>query len=197
MSVPDGLLVLLREGPRHGYQLASDLASHTAERWTVNTGQVYTTIERLVRDGFVEPDGVDPDDERRRIYRLTAAGTERADAWLVSPPPAPSDIRDELVLRVLLVTATRPSEAGAVIDAQRRALIERLQTTRRQMREGGDDLLARMATDAAATRIEADVAWLDRCEERLQAALPARLSGGSSDRPPSPEQDQHTPKETR
>lgn len=172
MSVPDGLLILLREGPRHGYQLATEFAAHTAGRWKLNTGQVYTTLERLVRDGFVAPDGVDPDDERRRIYRLTPSGAERADSWLLTPSPAPDGRRDELVLRVLLVVAARPSDATAVIDAQRRALIDRLQLIRRSTREAGDDLLERLAADAAATRVEADLAWLDRTEERLRATVP-------------------------
>lgn len=169
MSVPDGLLLLLREGPRHGYQLATEFAAHTAGRWTLNTGQVYTTLERLVRDGFVAPDGVDPDDERRRIYRLTPTGEDRVEAWLTTPPPSPAGQRDELVLRILLVVAARPDDAIVVIDAQRRALIERLQTIRRSTREVGDDLLERLAADAAATRVEADLAWLDRSEERLRA----------------------------
>lgn len=174
MSVPDGLLVLLGQGPRHGYQLALEFAGHTAGRWSLNTGQVYTTLERLVRDGFVEPDGVDPHDERRLIYSLTPAGIERAANWLSSPPPAPADQRDELVLRILLVVATRPTEAPAVIDVQRHLLIERLQQIRKFQRAAGSDLVEQMATDAGATRVEADLAWLDRCAERLRAASAAK-----------------------
>lgn len=170
MAVPDGLLLLLESGPRHGYQLATEFSEHTAGRWKLNTGQVYTTLDRLARDGYVVGDGVDPDDPRRRRYRLTAAGVERVEAWLAAPPPAPADQRDELVLRVLLTVATRPGDAVAVIVTQRRALIERLQMIRREMRGRDDDLVERMAADAAATRVEADLTWLDRCEDRLRSA---------------------------
>ncbi|HET8929940.1 MAG TPA: helix-turn-helix transcriptional regulator [Acidimicrobiales bacterium] len=170
MAVPDGLLFLLESGPRHGYQLAAEFTEHTAGRWKINTGQVYTTLDRLARDGYVEDDGVDPDDARRRRYRLTRAGAERVETWLAAPPPAPADQRDELVLRVLLTVAVRPADAMTVIATQRRALIERLQRIRREMRARDDDLVERMATDAAATRVEADLAWLDRCEERLRSA---------------------------
>ena len=173
MSVPDGLLVLLGQGPRHGYQLAVEFAGHTAGRWSLNTGQVYTTLERLVRDGFVQPDGVDPDDERRHMYSLTPAGRERAANWLATPPPMRADQRDELVLRILLVVAARPADASGVIDVQRRLLIERLQQIRKTQRAVGSDLLEQMAADAGATRLEADLAWLDRCAERLRAALAA------------------------
>lgn len=174
MSVPDGLLVLLGQGPRHGYQLASEFADHTAGRWSLNTGQVYTTLERLVRDGLVEPDGVDPDDERRRIYKLTETGRDRADSWLTTAPPAPADQRDELVLRVLLSVSTRPHDATKVIDTQRRQLLERLQAVRAQLKGAEPDLIERLATDAAATRLEADLAWLDRCSERLRTSTVSR-----------------------
>jgi DNA-binding PadR family transcriptional regulator len=169
MSVPDGLLVLLREGPRHGYQLATEFAERTADRWSLNTGQVYTTLDRLVRDGFVEPEE-GASDERRRAYRLTPAGALRAETWLASPPPAPEEQRDELVLRVLLVASVSPAAAVDLIDRQRRNLVERLQELRRRQREGGGGLLSRLSDDAVASRLEADVRWLDLCEERLRAA---------------------------
>jgi DNA-binding PadR family transcriptional regulator len=171
MSVPDGLLVLLREGPRHGYQLATEFAERTADRWSLNTGQVYTTLDRLVRDGFVEPDEGNPGgDDRRRTYRLTPAGALRAETWLASAPPAPEEQRDELVLRVLLVASVAPTAAVGLIDRQRRNLVERLQDLRRRQREGGGSLLSRLSDDAVASRLEADVRWLDLCEERLRAA---------------------------
>lgn len=167
MSVPDGLLVLLRDEPKHGYQLATDLAERTAGRWTVNTGQVYTTLDRLGRDGFVTDDEPDPVDARRRRVRLTDAGWERARAWL-QQAPADASPRDDLVLRVLLAAAASPEEALGVIDTVRAALLDRLRAVRREQRAGDDGLLAALAADAAAVRLESDIRWLDLSEERLR-----------------------------
>jgi DNA-binding PadR family transcriptional regulator len=170
VSVPDGLLVLLRDEPKHGYQLASDLAERTAGRWTVNTGQVYTTLERLSRDGFVTDDEPDPVDARRRRVRLTETGWERARSWL-RQAPADAAPRDELVLRVLLAAAVSPTEALELVDALRSDRLGRLQALRREQRQTADDgLLARLAADAAAVRLESDVRWLDLSEERLRRA---------------------------
>ncbi|NLV54105.1 MAG: PadR family transcriptional regulator [Acidimicrobiales bacterium] len=174
MSVPDGLLALLRDEPKHGYQLAAEFSERTAGRWTLNTGQVYTTLDRLARDGFVEPDGtVDPDDARRRRFRLTATGVERVERWLREPPAGVAH-RDELVLRVLLTAAASPASALTVIDDQRSALVGRLQSIRRSARseDGADDLISRMAADAAAVRVESDLRWLDLCEERIRHHQP-------------------------
>src|SRR4029077_5301555 len=101
MAVADGLLVLLRIGARHGYQLKADFEERTAGTWPLNTGQVYTTLDRLVRDGFVEAvDDADGAGARRRPYRLTELGRERAAKWLAQVDGGLEPPRDDLTMRV-------------------------------------------------------------------------------------------------
>ncbi len=54
MVVRHALLALLSEGPKHGFQLAQEFEARTGEVWPLNTGQVYTTLQRLERDALVE-----------------------------------------------------------------------------------------------------------------------------------------------
>ena len=56
MSVPHALLALLSEGPKYGLQLRQEFEAKTGEVWPLNVGQVYTTLQRLERDGLVESD---------------------------------------------------------------------------------------------------------------------------------------------
>ena len=56
MSVPHALLALLSEGPKYGLRLQNEFESRTGEVWPLNVGQVYTTLQRLERDGLVETD---------------------------------------------------------------------------------------------------------------------------------------------
>ena len=65
MSVRHALLALLSEGPRYGMQLREDFEAATGDVWPLNVGQVYTTLQRLERDGLVESDSGD-DEQRRR-----------------------------------------------------------------------------------------------------------------------------------
>ena len=68
MSVRHGLLALLSEGPKYGLQLREEFEARTGEVWPVNVGQVYTTLQRLERDGLVEPveaDGETPTARKR------------------------------------------------------------------------------------------------------------------------------------
>lgn len=178
MAVREGLLLLLVEQDRHGYELKTLFEQRTGELWQVNTGQIYTTLERLERDGLVEPTGeVAATDARRRAYRLTDTGRDQAMDWLEASTAADTP-RDELVMKVLLVaTGDDPSAALDTIDGHRHALLARLQEVRRRQRASGDDLGARLVADALAVRAEADLRWLDLCTERLHQAVRAAKAG--------------------
>ena len=74
MAVREGLLALLSERPSHGYQLKTGFEAATGGVWPLNVGQVYTTLDRLDRDGLVRVDEADG----QRSYRITADGRRRA-----------------------------------------------------------------------------------------------------------------------
>src|SRR6201999_3132405 len=101
MSVRHALLALLSEGPKYGLQLRQEFEAGTGEMWPLNVGQVYTTLNRLERDGLVEADDAD-DDGPQRTFRLTAAGGDELESWLRTPPGATAPPRDELVIKVLV-----------------------------------------------------------------------------------------------
>jgi DNA-binding PadR family transcriptional regulator len=167
MAVREGILALLDEQPRHGYDLRARFEARTAELWSLNSGQVYTTLDRLERDGLVDA-ADDPDDGsgRRRLYRVTDAGRQELQAWLDATSWSAEPHRDELLMKVLLV-ADDPERAGAVIDDHRRVLLHELQALRQRQRREPGDLRAQLAADAVVARMESDLHWLDRCEQRL------------------------------
>ena len=163
MAVREGLLALLQEGPRHGYQLKTAFEAATGGVWSLNVGQVYTTLDRLARDGFVD---VDQGGEQKQ-YSLTAAGREELGAWWEAGPVDAPPPRDELLLKVLLAVEEGADHALEVRTRHRTALTALLQAHRRAGRPDGD-LAAVLVSDALTTRAEADLRWLDLCEERLQ-----------------------------
>ena len=69
MSVRHALLALLSEGPKYGLQLREEFEARTGEVWPLNVGQVYTTLQRLERDGLVETANGDRRTTRRRRRR--------------------------------------------------------------------------------------------------------------------------------
>ncbi len=183
MGVREGLLALLHEGPSHGYQLRTDLERTVADLWSVNIGQVYTTLQRLERDGLVVAEG-DADADGRVPYRLTDAGRGDVTAWLGTPEPRRDDVRDELVLKVLLARRSGLRDPQDVIDAQREATMQALQAFTRRRAEltpeqGLEELLA---LDRLALRARAELDWLELVEQRLDtAAPPPRHTGSPTD----------------
>jgi DNA-binding PadR family transcriptional regulator len=167
VAVREGILALLAGGPRHGYDLRSEFEDRTAKLWNLNSGQVYTTLDRLVRDGLVETAGSGEDD-RRRPYRITPAGRQELDRWLDASTWTVDPPRDELLMKILLV-ADDVDRAPKVIATHRHALLGQLQRLRAEQRQAGAHrpLAAHLAADALVARLESDLHWLDRCEQRF------------------------------
>ena len=71
-STDSGLLVLtsLAEGPKHGYAITLDVEEFSGVK--LGPGTLYGALSRLESRGLIEPL---PADDRRRPYRLTAAGS--------------------------------------------------------------------------------------------------------------------------
>jgi DNA-binding PadR family transcriptional regulator len=181
MSVREGLLALLAAGPKHGYQLRQEFEMATAGVWPLNVGQVYTTLDRLERDGLVAPTA-DTNTERRS-FQITDSGRTELEDWF-SAGPHEQPHRETTVIKVLVALYTEGVDARQVIDVQRAALTDQLQQHRRAQRKAlaaaGDDsgvaeLGAAMLFDALVTRVESDLRWLDLCDQRL-TSFPAATS---------------------
>src|SRR3989337_1285123 len=169
LSVRFGLLALLDEAPSHGYHLKTAFERRTGGSCALNIGQVYTTIQRLERDGLVESIGGGDDD--RREYRITPAGREELAAWFESPVVPEAPARDELTIKVLLAVAAGDVDVTALLPRQRRASIEQLQayTRRKAKADPQRDVAFLILLDALIFRTEAEIRWLDACEARIRS----------------------------
>ena len=176
MSIRHGLLALLERGPRHGYQLRAEFDAATGATWPLNVGQVYTTLDRLERDGFVVQDG-EPDADGRIAYRLTDAGHAEVRSWFTSPVSAKAAPRDELAIKLALAVTTPGVDVVSVVQTQRSAIMTALQElTRLKARAGADggDLAWSLVLDSLVFRAEAEIRWLDHCEARVARAAASR-----------------------
>src|SRR5262247_3682044 len=122
MSVRHALLALLSEGPKYGLQLREEFETRTGEVWPLNVGQVYTTLQRLERDGLVESDDAEVEGPQKS-FRITPSGDRELAGWLRTPPDAASPPRDELVIKVLVALRVPGVDVHEVVQAHRRHLI--------------------------------------------------------------------------
>lgn len=175
LSVKHGLLALLAGAPSHGYQLKTDFEHRTGGSWALNIGQVYTTLQRLERDGLVELAGSDGE---RNDYRITSSGREQLNAWFVAPVVPEGPPRDELPIKVLLAVASSDLDVTEILQRQRTASVEQLQryTRRKAQTDPAKDVAFLLMLDALIFRTEAEIRWLDASEARLHDAR-GRLAG--------------------
>jgi DNA-binding PadR family transcriptional regulator len=166
MSVRYGLLSLLAEAPAHGYQLKTAFERRTGGSWAINIGQVYSTLQRLERDGLVT---ALPSEGDRNDYRITTAGNEALASWFATPIVAEAPPRDELTIKVLLAVAAGDVDVTDLLQGQRRASIEQLQayTKRKAQADPATDVAFLILLDALIFRVEAEIRWLDACEARI------------------------------
>jgi DNA-binding PadR family transcriptional regulator len=177
MSIRHALLALLSEGPKYGLQMRDEFEQRTGEVWPLNVGQVYTTLQRLERDGLVVSDG--EGEGAQKSYRITADGTSELGTWLRTPPDLSSPPRDELVIKVLVAIRVTGVDVNDVIQAHRRHVVELMQEWTRVKRDAGpDDLSLTLVVDAELFRLDSVIRWLDAAESRL------RRSGAGRTKPP-------------
>jgi DNA-binding PadR family transcriptional regulator len=75
------ILVALAEEELYGYAIVKRIAEGDAGAVRLAPGNLYTVLDRLIGDGLIEGvDRVDPEDERRRYYGITAQGRRVAAA---------------------------------------------------------------------------------------------------------------------
>jgi DNA-binding PadR family transcriptional regulator len=174
MSVRHALLALLSEGPKYGLRLREEFEANTGQVWPLNGGQVYTTLQRLERDGLVAAlgDAGELVPGPQKAYRITEAGSAELVRWLRVPPDLSTPPRDDLVVKVLIAVRVPGTEVSEVIQAHRRYLVQLMQEwTRLKDDDNGRDLAFALVVDSELFRLESVVRWLDAAEVRLRRAL--------------------------
>lgn len=175
MSVRRGLLAILDQDACYGYQLRAEYARRTGA--VLNVGQIYTTLDRLERDGLVERRGTD--EAGHTYWGITEAGRAETDRWF-REAETPSG-RDEQALKVALAATLPGVDAAAVVAAERRAAQARLSAIDADV--DGLEVAATILREAERSRVVAEIAWLDAVTPLVSAPGSGRTFGLSSDRP--------------
>lgn len=163
------LLGLLVQEPRHGYELKNAFETMLGGTWPLNIGQVYTTLNRLERDGLVESEVIAqellPD---RIVYSITKTGREALADWLGKPARETIRLKDEFFVKLLVHQLVGSSGALALIWQQRQVNMRTLAQLTALLSDSTLDPATRLLIEGAILHVEADLRWLDLCEERLK-----------------------------
>lgn len=135
-DVRAGILALLTEEPRNGYQIIQELKSRSGGAWRASPGSVYPALQQLEDEGLVRIIEVGG----RKAYELTDAGREHVDERpeeFEAPWDAVAGSVDDEVAelhdvgRQLAAAAMQVAQAGN--QAQKRRAVEVLTGARRSL----------------------------------------------------------------
>ena len=173
------LLALLAKEPAHGYELKLALEQIFGEAYpSPNIGQIYVTLKRLEQDGLVRSQDVAQTTRpNKRVYELTAQGAEALTTWVTEPSEGPR-VRDEFFVKLILAPMAGLADRMGLINAQRRHYLGLMRnltgmqagqhdTAGQHDAAGQHDTAGRLLIEGAILHLQADLDWLERCQEEL------------------------------
>jgi DNA-binding PadR family transcriptional regulator len=163
------ILAILDEKPSYGLALKNEFEARTGGVWPLNIGQVYTTLDRLERDGLVRLAGAGGGElGKQRIYEISDEGRATLRGWFSADTRMGAPARDGLVLKLVMAASHPAMDASAVVQTERKGAVQLLQEYARiKSGDAGADLGWHFLLDSLIFQTEARVRWLDACEARL------------------------------
>jgi len=143
-DVRAAILALLREGPRNGYQIMSEIEERSGGAWRPSPGAVYPALQLLADEGLIAGE----ESGGRRTFSLTDAGRQHIEedperarpAWEAMAQDGPGEMPG-LFAQAARLGGSIVQLAHAGTPEQIRAAEQLLERTRRQMYQilAGDD----------------------------------------------------------
>jgi DNA-binding PadR family transcriptional regulator len=164
------LLALLTRGPAHGYELKQDLEKLLGAAYPQpNVGQIYVTLGRLEKAGLIAGEDVEQSGRpNKRTYRLTDAGREAVLAWFEETTDEPR-VRDEFFMKVALAPESGLAAPITLINKQRRQYLNTMRDlSKLAAAEDRDNRVSQLLIEGAMLHLQADLDWLERCQEELE-----------------------------
>lgn len=172
MSLAHALLTSLLEKPSSGYDLARRFDKSIGFFWHATHQQIYRELARMEQAGWIASDAApDGGKTRKRLYQVLPAGEAALRSW-VREPTEPTDLRDELMVRLRADAAIGP--LGLDDELRRRMQLHQTRLAAYQAIEARD-----FPPGCAATRekriqhlilktgIMYEASWANWCEEAL------------------------------
>ena len=135
-DVRAAILALLREGPRNGYQIMSEIEERSGGAWRPSPGAVYPALQQLADEGLIEAE----ESAGRRAFSLTDEGRRYVEenpdmaraAWESMAQEEPDEMPG-LFVQAARLGGTIVQVAHAGTPEQLHAAEELLEQTRRRM----------------------------------------------------------------
>lgn len=170
MALRHAVLAELGRGPGIAYQVFQRVRCHAGEPWQLIEGAVRLQLHKCVTEGLA---AVTESAEGRRVYRITGLGRLELDAWAnrVEAPLEPQ--RDDLMLKTAYLWRDPVPALLVSLQGRRRDLAALLHSLTRDLAgdppDGEDPELWRLGMERRQRVAEAELDWVEACNERFIA----------------------------
>ena len=178
MSVKYAMLGILAKKDLHGYELKSSFDEKVGEFWSLNYGQIYTTLDRLEKEDLVTHDRQIQDKRPdRKIYSITRKGRKELHDWLSTPISRVRALRDEFFIKLVFVDKDNPAPVLELIEKQKALYLKQMNRLTHQKVDlkkkpkAPDALTTELLMDAGLFHAEADIKWLTLCGSKIKASM--------------------------
>lgn len=168
------VLGLLLDQPSYGYEvLVRFRRAFDVAQWGISPQGLYASLDRLERDGLIEPVDVAGHDARRRQpktpYRVTPSGADELRRFLETPMSADPS-RAELLVRLQCVAPRDTDALLRMLDEHEQACLDELARMPERPRAADASLVERLALEERRLGIQARLLWVDHARHELRAA---------------------------
>jgi PadR family transcriptional regulator, regulatory protein AphA len=159
-------LAMVRDGIDTGYRIKQQLDRVASFFWSASYGQIYPELRRLEGAGLVVGRDVKAGGRLRREFALTKAGERELERWLAEPAQPTLWLRNEAVLRLMLVDWDDRDLVRKNLAELRRFSVEQLEAMKalEPPRERGERIRG-----LGVRLLEETIAWCDETEAGLGA----------------------------
>lgn len=138
MSIRHAILGFLSWKPFTGYELKKRFADALSFHWSGNSNQIYGSLIELGREGAVSME-VQPQEKlpSRKVYTITARGSEELRAWLLAEPELPL-LRSLAHTRLAWSDCLTDEELDRLLSSYEHKLSDQILMYRETIRRGVD-----------------------------------------------------------
>nr|WP_285865955.1 PadR family transcriptional regulator [Lederbergia lenta] len=158
-------MTLLFRQKHHGYELKLELDSLLGIKGKINPGQIYTTLDRLIRDQLVSSPG--SDDQERKLFELMPKGKNELGKWLLEPVPYHTT-KEDFFFKWSCARKIYFEQEKEMLEQQKAIVLkEVMELTKLKMELllQGDESRYLLIT-GMLLHLEADLNWINQVENR-------------------------------
>jgi DNA-binding PadR family transcriptional regulator len=183
----DHILLGILRSPASGYEIKQDFDRVFSHFWAADLPQIYRTLNRMERDGWLTASPMVSDKgPERRVYRVTPPGKRALRKWLTTAPTLASE-RIEYLAQTFFLGALENDESALTFMRQLREVLAKELGTLECIEAGWttadpsypdcadrDDFYAQLTLDLGLRKLATKLQWADRCIARIENRIPEK-----------------------